>query len=53
MPTLAPMERPAGGVGLLAGAGMPVVWGVVAVVEGTLVQGLVRLLGCVLLGGGL
>ena len=53
MPTLAPMERPVGGVALLAGAGMPVVWRVVVVVRGTLVRGLVRLLGCVLLGGGL
>ena len=47
MPALAPMERPAGGVGML------VVWGVVAVVGGTLVRELVRLFGCMLLGGGL
>jgi hypothetical protein len=39
MPTLAPMERPAGGAGSLAGpeAGVLVVWRVVAVVGGALV----------------
>ena len=55
MPTLVPVVRPAGGVGPLAGpgAGVLVVWRVVAVVGGTLVWGLAGLLGCVLLGGGL